>query len=46
METVSTFLQMLDKADTRFKKMQEQSRMTGSSMKRAISDRHMRWPYS
>lgn len=28
METVSTFLQMLDKADTRFKKMQEQSRMT------------------
>lgn len=27
METVSTFLQVLDKADTRFKKMQEQSRM-------------------
>lgn len=27
METVSTFLQVLDKAETKFKKMQEQSRM-------------------
>lgn len=28
MEAVSTFLQVLDKAETKFKKMQEQSRMT------------------